>query len=366
MIWQLERRGYHLGSIETCVNTNRVNSAEVNADRLAADEQVQAWHAGHACLIKAACLDKLEQQQQNIAQSAALYLAVLDQIEPHLLMDRPPYSSQLDGFFESLGSSVNEGDDQEIETVLFDAIEQGESVAQDLWMKVSWLSFYQEDASLRFRFSFGMDHSEDVAADKHRQDYAAQLSDAVFPESQLITQNEKLTQILKRILNCEQVSFVERIVYFNSYQGGAYLHHDQERGHAGVVYAQLSGQTYWLALPKSALLAEIQGFVKSCQQQNKWPSQFEPRQRDELVVLANDTKRLNAELDSFANDNLIHLINETKAFVQQLIAAGHGHLIETGDVLLLPQEDQNTCCWHSVFNLGEESGQALSFAVRGS
>jgi len=82
--------------------------------------------------------------------------------------------------------------------------------------------------------------------------------------------------------------------------------------------------------------------------------------------LANDTERLNAELDSFANDNLIQLINETKAFVQQLIAAGHGHLIETGDVLLLPQEDQNKCCWHSVFNLGEESGQALSFAVRGS
>ena len=53
---------------------------------------------------------------------------------------------------------MNEGDDQEIETVLFDALDNGEVVAEDLWAKVSWLSFFEEDSSLRVRFSFGMDH----------------------------------------------------------------------------------------------------------------------------------------------------------------------------------------------------------------
>ncbi len=349
MSWQLKRRGYDLGIVEPDTKSN---------------DQPELWLAGKPCLLKGACLNKLEEHQQSIEQSAAFYQSVLKNSDPHQLVDQPPYSLQLEGLFESMGSSVNEGDDQEIETVLFDAVANDQSVAQDLWMKVSWLSFYEEDASLRFRFSFGVDHAEDVAADKHRQDCAAQLGDAVFPESQLITANEQLANTLKSLLNSEQISFVERIIYFNAHQGGAYLHHDRERGHDGVVYAQLSGQTYWLALPKLILVDEIQRFLENCQQQQKWPNQVESEQRRELLTLANNPKKLNAELETFANDSLIKLINESQDFVQQLIAAGHGRLVETGDVLLLPQKNQDNCCWHSVFNLGEESGQALSFAIR--
>jgi len=31
---------------------------------------------------------------------------------------------------------------------------------------------------------------------------------------------------------------------------------------------------------------------------------------------------------------------------------------------LLPQRDLDNCVWHSVFTLGDEPGEALSFAVR--
>ena len=354
MNWQLKRRGFDLGHVEHSVEIENLNSQDLS----------RLWLAGKPALLKGICLGGLERYQGCIEHSAKLFQSVIENADPYQLVDQPPYSEKLEGAFELMGSSVNEGDDQEIETVLFDAIRQGKTVAQDLWMKVSWLSFYDEDASLRFRFSFGVDHVEDVASDKHRQSYAAQLSDVIFPESLLITHNEKLACALKQILSSEEIDFVERIVYFNSQQGGAYLHHDRERGHDGVVYAQLSGQTYWLALPKSALLAEIVAFIENCQQHNHWPNQMRLEQRNELIGLANNPKRLSSELETFANDNLIHLINETEAFVQQLIAAGHGRLIETGDALLLPQKDEGNCCWHSVFNLGQESGQALSFAVR--
>ena len=353
MIWQLNRRGFDLGTVEDSFRSDTINS----------EDQAELWLAGKPCLLKGFCTEGIKHQQQSIAQSASLYQSVLGDEDPHQLIEQPPYSSQLENVFEPMGSSVNEGDDQEIETVLFDAIKQGESVAQDLWMKVSWLSFYDEDASLRFRFSFGVDLAEDVAADKHRQHYAALLGDAIFPESQLITQNEELANTLKPLLKSEQISFVERIIYFNAHQGGAYLHHDRERGHDGVVYAQLSGQTYWLALPKKALQSEIHSFIDHCEQ-HQWPSQIEAEQQSELLTLADNTERLSSELETFANDSLIHLINETPEFVQQLIAAGHGRLVETGDALLLPQKGESSCCWHSVFNLGEESGQALSFAIR--
>lgn len=350
MNWKLKRRGFELGTVTPLLTSN---------------DDSGHWQLGKPCLLKGACLDSLSQYQKNIDESAVLYNAILEGRECDQLLDQPPYSTRLDGQFESLGSSINEGDEQEIETVLFDALEQDEIVAEDLWMKASWLSFHEEDASLRFRFSFGVDQLEDVAADKHRQGYAAQLTDAIFPESRVITQNPQLAQTLKQLINSEQLYFVERIIYFNSPNGGAYLHHDRERGHAGVVYAQLSGQTYWLALPKQMLLTEIVSFVERCEHQQRWPELIKPEQRAELIALASDIDHLSKELETFANNTVIHLINQTQAFVEQLIAAGHGRLVETGDVLLLAQESQLSCCWHSVFNLGEASGQALSFAIRG-
>jgi len=318
------------------------------------------WTAGYPVLLNKSCINELASYRQAMQQTEQLVSAILDGQECEIAINQKHYSERLVANFDSLGSSINEGDDQEIETVLFDALEQNKVIAQDLWMKVSWLSFHEEDASLRFRFSFGIDHVEDVAADKQRQHYAAKLCDAIFPESAIITQNEHFLGELKSVLNCESIQFVERIVYFNSPNGGAYLHHDLERGHAGVVYAQLTGTTYWLALPQHVLVSEIQQFVEA----DDWPDSIQLIMQKELKALVKEPTRLSDELNSFANTTLIHLINETKEFVQQLIKHKHGYHMQAGDVLLLPQENADKCCWHSVFCIGEELGQALSFAVR--
>lgn len=403
----LQRRGIDLGVVQLNVQSNEHMDEqlnEINASQASALSLRTLWEKGQSVFLPSLCVQDLDGvglngYQADIEQSKNLYEAVLaGEQSCDELLDQMPYKQRLAQNFESLGCSMNEGDDQEIETVLFDAVKAdainvnkesfdnenvdkanfdeinideinideistGDVIAEDLWMKASWLSFHDEDASLRFRFSFGVDLHEDVAADSLRQHYAALLADAVFPESQLITNNTLLEQHLTQVLNTNQFSFVERIVYFNSPNGGAYLHHDRERGHAGVVYAQLTGQTLWLALPKQALMHELTHFVEFCQQE-AWPESIDSEMQQELLTYANDHQLCSEQLETFANDTLIQLINETQAFVQQLIAHGHGKHLQAGDVLLLPQETELSCCWHSVFCLGEKTGQALSFAIR--
>jgi len=347
----LKRRGHYVGELYD------------NGSYSVSDE-LKHWRQGKPVLLNGACLTELAKYDQDIAQSHRLYCAILDEEECDSILAERPYADRLDGQFESLGSSYNEGDEQEIERVLFDAVEGEKILAEDLWLKVSWLSFYEHDASLRFRFSFGVDNVEDVAADTQRQHYAALLTDAVFPESRLITQNEALIRQLHDTLNSTTLNFVERIIYFNSADGGAYFHHDRERGHAGVVYTQVSGSTFWLALPKQELMQEITDFVAHCGTNNSWPEKLACSMRDELIELSSNAELLSSELESFANSSLIHLMNETEMFVQKLIRNGHGRVVHSGDVLLLPQETDRHCCWHSVFCLGEEAGEALSFAIR--
>ena len=63
------------------------------------------------------------------------------------------------------------------------------------------------------------------------------------------------------MLQAEDLVYVERIVYFNAPEGGAQFHHDVERGHLGVVFAQLSGRTAWLTLSTEQLLDAMQNFL---------------------------------------------------------------------------------------------------------
>lgn len=368
MTHTLKRRGFHFGSI-----------SQLSARRQNNPNSLDNWRQGKPILLKDACTQILKAHKTSIKQSFQLYKAVLSNQNADEILAEPPYQQRLDNSFEALGCSINEGDDQEIETVLFDAIDpktqdivddvlivtENLIVAEDLWMKISWLSFHEKDASLRFRFSFGVDLHEDVALDKKRQYYAALLTDAIFPESNIITNHRKLQQQLTQILKCKQINFVERIIYFNAPNGGAYLHHDRERGHAGVVYAQLSGATFWLALSKQALIDEILLFIKNAKKSQSWPDSITPDMQIELGKLSKNYDALSAELDSFSNSTLIHLINETESFVQQLINHGHSRTVKTGDMLLLPQQTELNCCWHSVFTLGEETGESLSFAIRG-
>ena len=353
--YDLNRRGYDLGVI-TKDDLSTLSPRQSDIDK---------WHTGRPVFLENFHFNAINKHTENLKRSKKLYEAVFKQQEYDSIFSSEPYLSRLRGQFESLGSSFNQGHDQEIETLFFDAIKEEKLVAEDLWLKISWLSFYENDASVRFRFSFGVDFEEDVALDPERQRYAANLAYAIFPESDIITTNKKLAAMLANFLGVQRVSYVEQIIYFNAANGGAYLHHDRERGHAGVVYAQLTGVTYWLALPKRILISEISDFITECNNSSCWPENINEAMQAELFELQNQAQGISRQLESFANSTLIHLINETKEFTQRLIQHGHGQLVKAGDFLLLPQENDEHCCWHSVLNIGDEPGEALSFAIRG-
>ncbi len=340
----LHRRGFDLGPIPI--------------EQYGASDLIENWSLGKPVHLPNACSSLLLTQSANLTQSELFVLDILDEKDVDDIIDRPPYSDRITPNFIMMGSAFNQGDDQEIETVMFDGVDGNGNQLEDLWMKVSWLSFHDEDASLRFRFSFGVDLAEDVAADAPRQQAAAELASALFPESNVITENQALLEKISLAISEKELRFVERIIYFNAPGGGAYLHHDLERGHAGVVYAQLTGATVWLALPFYQLVECVTSFML----EHEPPKSLSSEQASELQSLKRPA--IEDELNSFANDSLIHLINETPEFVQYLIDAGHYRILQAGDALLLPQKDRDNCCWHSVFCLGDEMGEALSFAIR--
>ncbi len=342
---QLKRRGFLLGNAPT--QQTKANDLKL-------------WDQGYPILLQSQCLNLLNSHSLNIKQTEELVHAILEEKGCDYMLAKEPYAKRLEPKFQSLGSVFNEEDQQEIEMVTFDVMDGDKIISEDLWLKTSWLSFHEDDPSLRFRFSFGIDLEEDVAADPYRQQLSGELTDAIFPESEIIANNADLKKKLKKILGSDDVNFVERIIYFNAPNGGSYLHHDLERGHDGVVFAQLTGSTFWLALPKEILVEEIIHFAKT----HSWPASLTKKMKSEISELIDNRSKLSKQLDSLANDSLIHLINETKEFVQFLIARGHSTKLEPGDILLLPQATKETCCWHSVFCLGEEMGQALSFAIK--
>src|SRR3569623_3819129 len=225
-----------------------------------------AWLAARPLLLPVFAAAEVEQQAEHIRAALALYEAVLDGDSAAECFEQPLYAVRLAPRFEMLATTEDEGDPQEIETNEFDAMEAGEPVDENLWVKLSWLSIEEDDASLRFRFSFELVGYEDVAADRQRHQAAAELTEALFPESAVISANARLPALLAQVLATERLAYVERIVYFTAPNGGAQFHQDVERGHLGVVFAQMHGRTGWLTLPKEMLMNEIQGLLADADQ----------------------------------------------------------------------------------------------------
>ncbi|MDX8410578.1 MAG: hypothetical protein R8K46_01725 [Mariprofundaceae bacterium] len=355
--YALLRRGLHLGFV---VGENDYPPPESNA-------VVEAWKNDIATLLPG--FVDLHAYRADIEQAHTLMARVLDGESPADLFDTSPYAEQLisaspEAAFTLVASIHDESDPQEIEKVLFDAEKKEEVAAEDLWCKASWLSYHDEDASLRFRFSFGMEGHEDVAADPARQQWAAGLCDALFPESRAITANPDILKLLHDVLDGDP-AFVERIVYFNAPNGGAQLHHDVERGHAGVIYAQISGNTFWLALDKQTLIDEIIAFVNDPLNTNAI-TQVLPSDNDRssLHALASDRRKLSDYMEEFDHELIEALIDRSPEFSARLVEQGYAHILHPGDAILLPQRDLETCVWHSVFCLGEDPGEGLSFALR--
>ncbi len=357
LIIKLQQRGSHRGWLS--------DASDSPGQTISVEDICKLWKQSEP-IVLSGFIDSngLIEQKDHIDQSYRLMNDVLNDEECNELLYQEPYFSRLSNRFEILSSIYDENDPQAIEKIECDVIDGDDVVAENLWLKLSWLSFVEEDASLRFRFSFGLESYEDVAADPDRQQYAAEFTEAVFPESALISHNESLKQLLCKVLDVNEVSYVERIVFFNAPEGGAQFHQDIEKGHQGVVFAQLRGRTGWLTLSKQALIDEIQMFLSRPDASLLMQAVNDCEEIEYLYAKASDNISLSAYLDESDNDPLEKLINRLPAFAQQLVERGHVYIVNPGDIVLLPQQDIDHCAWHAVLCLDDFPGEALSFAVR--
>jgi len=353
---RLQRRNFDLGPVPSSAQPDTPDAATIK----------QAWLDDKAMMLPSLLTSDLEKHAKNIKSAHVLMKNVLDEGEITSFIEKEPYIESYSKNFSIVATSAEEHDEQGIEKIYFDAFDQNEDnvVAEELWCKGSWLSFVDDDASLRFRFSWGMEGYEDVSADPIKQAWAGKLCDVLFPESAIITQNQVILDNLHTILG-KSAAFVERIVYFNAPNGGAQFHHDVERGHAGVVFAQLSGATFWLTAAKPKLIDEIIKFVQNTDNFDAIQAVL-PHKKDQqdLTKLCSNREELSCYMEEPDHELVEALIDRCPEFVQHLIQQGYSHTLQAGDVLLLPQRDIDNCVWHSVFTLGNTPGEALSFAVR--
>lgn len=355
-IYQLARRGYELGWVGLATGQQRKSVQQESAD----------WQRSNVVFWPGKLVELLPGYAADIDNAYNLYLSVLDGAGCAEVVEASPCRTELNAKFNLVSCSYDESDLQQIERLDFEPAGAQSTEEQDseVWMKASWLSYSEDDASLRFRFSFGLDGCEDVAADPYRQQLTSELAKIIFPESKIITENRILGGELEQLLDVDGIDFVERIVYFNAPDGGAQFHQDVERGHLGVIFAQLTGRTAWLALPKQQLIHEIITFLARDDALALLPKSLAKKHQTQLFKNRNDAAYLNQWLDQRDNDALDVFINQTPAFTRQLVNNGYAYILHPGDVLLLPQQSMDACAWHSVFCLDEEPGEALSFAMR--
>lgn len=351
----LKRRGTTLGWIAaepaTSANDNDLRTT---------------WQSSRPYVLPGHCRAAIPNHTSAIEQAQRLMARVAAGESPADLLDAEPYSDRLLPRFEMLAATSDESDRQEIETIEFDVMEDEEIIGENLWCKCSWLSYEDDDDSLRFRFSFGMAGYEDVAADVERQIYAGELTERIFPESAIISGDKKLEQKLCKALGIDKLAYVERIIYFNAPNGGAQFHQDVERGHLGVVFAQVRGRTGWLACSKDELMDEVQKFVADAKNRATLEKLLsDASTRKELTTLSADRNQLTLWMDdNDCNEPLELLLNRCPEFYKQLSDCGYTFIINPGDIILLPQKGINECCWHTVFCLDDFAGEALSFAIR--
>jgi len=320
-------------------------------------DAVQAqWKAAQPVHLPALLLPEVEKYADEIRDALHIMRRVRAGESCIDILVEEPVIARLEPDFDLL-SPVHSGDAQEIEKIVFDAVKSGELFAEDLWMKVSCLSFFDDDESIRFRFSYGMEMFKNQEDDPLREALAAELAARVFPECRMLSDNAQLIELLTDVLDFSP-AFVERIIYSNAPGGGAQFHQDVENDHVGIVYAQLYGHTAWLALPRADLLRHVCDYL----------AEDNSDSFAELRHIAKNEPHLVALIESDDQGALEILLNATPAFTTRLIEAGCGLTLAPGDVLLLPQATSEHCCWHSVFCLDDPAqnnppGHSLSFAI---
>jgi len=92
-----------------------------------------------------------------------------------------------------------------------------------------------------------------------------------------------------------------------------------------------------------------------------WP---QPAEWTRLCQLVDDEARLLRELALPGCGALGRLVNRGPEFSAFLADAGHAAILRAGDAILLPNHDLAHTAMHSVFCASEQTGYALSLAIR--
>lgn len=244
---------------------------------------------------------------------------------------------------------------------------------QDLWLKSGWLSTWDADRSLRLRVSFGREREDDASSDLLRQRLVARLASAVLPCAAAAVAHAELRTRIEHLIG-ERALLTQAIGYWNSPEGGALFHHDafhedgRDDGQLGVCYLQLTGSTFWLALSTADMAERVREFIDLwAEGELAWvrarlaPG---PRELQALLRIAADDSALTRELGLPGCGRLAALVNHGPEFSALLADAGHAALLQPGDAILLPNHGPALTALHSVFCAGEETGYALSLAIR--
>ncbi|HXH71305.1 MAG TPA: hypothetical protein VNI58_00615 [Mariprofundaceae bacterium] len=351
--WPLTRRGFDLGWAAPSTESRVMpSSAAIRS----------AWDRAEAIRLPGLLFEHLPQHADAIRDALTIMRRVRDGESCADILSDEPYHGRLQPDFDLLAPVYNETDEQEIEKVVFDAVKSGEVHAEDLWMKCSCLSFHEPDESIRFRFSYGMEMYKSHEGDLLRERLAAELAARVFPECAIVTEHPELNDLLDESLGYRP-EYVEKIIFSNAPEGGAQFHQDVEKGHSGVLYAQLYGHTGWLALPRAALLEAAAAFIADPANAQVMARVFpQAADRQRLEALAADPAQMAALVEADDQQVLERFLNTVPEFTRLLIDAGWGTVLSPGDVILLPQASTEHCCWHSVFCLDDKPGHSLSFA----
>ncbi|MFO1052316.1 MAG: hypothetical protein U1F36_08895 [Planctomycetota bacterium] len=294
------------------------------------------WAEGEAVLLPGLASAVVQSARSAIRESLATFERLregdsfLDEIDARLGDDE---------YFRYAGSTVDHADAREIERLFVDVPgDKDHKRVRDLTARLSWIAHDENDTSLRIRFSFGHESTRDwLTPDRHAA-WSDRFAERTFPENAALRRLPALRQTLDSLL-AQPWRLSELIVYSNAPGGGAVFHHDADPGQRGVVYAQLDGNTVWLACPRRALAATA------------------------ARIGDLDADAVFRRMEDDGDQSLWTLLNATPALTGALAAQGRLFVLQPGDVLLLPSRSAEECCWHSVFGVGRKPSLAHSMAI---
>lgn len=318
----LRRRGHDLGYL--------VRKAKPKQP----EDLAPLWNANLPIHLPGVLEGGLEVFEQDIKASSEMFARLRD--GARFLDELGPRLAHQDRFAPS-GSTIDTHDRREVEKVWMAAVENDNTLADELWAKLSWIAHDTSDTSLRISFSFGIEQLKEWRDDTARAPFVDAACQEAFPECLTITGHLPLVEALENLLDT-RLRFSERIIYANAPNGGAMFHHDVEPEQRGVIFGQFAGRTAWLALPKRQLARHVRDLA----------------QGDLAARVATEVDAL-ALLDQDSDQDLFQLLNTNIEMTQALVESGAAFLVEPGDAILLPNHGPDDTCWHSVFAVGRAS-----------